>query len=149
MGAASSPVGAAYQLAYVSSREDAGDRATRRADRLRARLDWEPGILNGGGEKPKWMRLRMFERLAAKHDALVDDPIAQDRRSIDLRFGPMLGFQQSRPAPIRGYQTRRTGNNRFVASVEGRRLALNFDSSPCRATANRNENATRRLSNRT
>jgi hypothetical protein len=44
-----------YRLAYASSREDAGGRATRRADRLRARLDWEPGILNGGGEKPKWM----------------------------------------------------------------------------------------------
>jgi hypothetical protein len=43
-----------YRLVYASSREDAGDRATRRADRLRARLDWEPGILNGGGEKPKW-----------------------------------------------------------------------------------------------
>jgi hypothetical protein len=75
-----------------------------------------------------------------------DNPIAQDRRSIELRFGPMLGFQQFRSAPIRGYQTRRTGNNRFVASVEGRRHALNFDSSPCRATTNRNESATRRLS---
>ena len=29
-----------YQLAYASSREDAGGRATRRADRLRARLGW-------------------------------------------------------------------------------------------------------------
>jgi hypothetical protein len=60
-----------YQLAYASSREDAGDRATRRADRLRVRLSWEPGILNGEGFKPKWMRWRTFERLAAKHDDLV------------------------------------------------------------------------------
>ena len=58
-GAASSPVGTAIR------------RATRRADRLRARLGWEPGILNGEGGKPKWMRWRTFERLAAKHDALV------------------------------------------------------------------------------
>jgi hypothetical protein len=50
-----------YQLAYASSREDAGGRATRRADRLRARLGWEPGILNGEGGKPKWMRWRTFE----------------------------------------------------------------------------------------
>ena len=55
-----------HQLAYASSREDAGGRATRRADRLRARLGWEPGILNGEGIKPKWMRWRTFERLAAK-----------------------------------------------------------------------------------
>jgi hypothetical protein len=60
-----------YRLAYPSAREDVCDRAARRADRLRARLDWEPGILNGGGEKPKWMRWRTFERLAAKHDQLV------------------------------------------------------------------------------
>jgi hypothetical protein len=60
-----------YQLAYASSREDAGDRASRRPDRLRVRLRWEPGILNGEGDKPKWMRCRTFERLAAKHDDLV------------------------------------------------------------------------------
>ena len=59
------------QFVYASSREDAGDRATRHADRLRARLGWEPGILNGEGDKPKSMRWRTFERLAAKHDALV------------------------------------------------------------------------------
>ena len=61
-----------YQLAYASSSEEAGDRATRRADRLRARLDWEPGILNGEGRKPKWMRWPTFERLAAQHDELVE-----------------------------------------------------------------------------
>jgi hypothetical protein len=60
-----------FQLAYASSHEDAIGRATRRADRLRARLGWEPGILNGGGEKPKWMHWRTFERLAMKRDALV------------------------------------------------------------------------------
>jgi hypothetical protein len=60
-----------YRLAYASSREDAGDRATRRADKLRARLGWEPGILNGEGRKPKWMRWRTFECLAAQHDEFV------------------------------------------------------------------------------
>lgn len=60
-----------HQLASASSREDPGSRATRRADRLRARLGWEPGILNGPGMKPKWMRWRTFERLIAQHDQLV------------------------------------------------------------------------------
>jgi hypothetical protein len=42
-------------------------------------------FLNGGGEKPKWMRWRTFERLAAQHDQLV-------RRSMQaavLKFGPL------------------------------------------------------------
>jgi hypothetical protein len=71
------------QLAYASSREDAGDRAARRADRLPARLGWEPGILNGEGSKPKWMRWRTFERLAAEHDACVGESLA----GMALRFG--------------------------------------------------------------
>jgi len=61
-----------YNLAYPSSREDAGGRATRRADKIRKRLGWEPGILNGDGGKPKWMRWRTFERLTTKHDQLVE-----------------------------------------------------------------------------
>jgi hypothetical protein len=75
-----------YRLAYASAREDVSDRAARRADRLRARLGWEPGILNGGGEKPKWMRWRTFERLAAKHDALVGRSI----QAAALKFGPLV-----------------------------------------------------------
>jgi hypothetical protein len=71
-----------YRLAYPSAREDVCDRAARRADRLRARLDWEPGILNGGGEKPKWMRWRTFERLAAKHDQLVMRSIHSGRAAL-------------------------------------------------------------------
>jgi len=61
-----------HRLAYASSREDAGGRATRRADRLRERLGWEPGILNGEGSKPKWMRWHTFERLTAQHDCLFE-----------------------------------------------------------------------------
>jgi hypothetical protein len=41
-----------YRLAYPSAREDLCDRSARRADKLRARLGWEPGILNGNGGKP-------------------------------------------------------------------------------------------------
>jgi len=57
------------------------DRTARRADKIRARLGWEPGILNGEGGKPKWC-WRTFERLAAKHDDLV----GQSMQAMMLRF---------------------------------------------------------------
>lgn len=60
-----------HQLAYDSTREDAGGRATRRADHIRMRLGWQPGIANGEGPKPKWMRWRTFERLVERHDEYV------------------------------------------------------------------------------
>ena len=72
-----------YRLAHASPREDASGRAMRQADRLRARLGWEPGIANPEGGKPKWMRWRTFERLAAQHDRLA----AQSFLALALRFG--------------------------------------------------------------
>lgn len=47
-----------HNLAYRTQREQAYDRASRRAGRIRKRLGWEPGILNGDGEKPKGMHWR-------------------------------------------------------------------------------------------
>ena len=75
-----------YQLAYASSRDDAANRSTRRADRLRARLGWEPGILNGQGDKPKWMRWRTFERLTAEHEAFVGESLAAMARWLGIKL---------------------------------------------------------------
>jgi hypothetical protein len=61
-----------YQLPYASTREDSGDRARRRADRLRERLGWRPGVLNGGGPKPTPMHWQTFERLTEEHDKLLE-----------------------------------------------------------------------------
>jgi hypothetical protein len=66
-----------YQLAYTSQREAQLDRLARRADKLRERLQWEPGILNGWGERPRGMHRRTFERLASEADELTDQFLAE------------------------------------------------------------------------
>lgn len=65
-----------HQLAYESQRETSYDRAARRADRIRRRLGWDLGILNGNGDKPKGMHWRTYERLKAEHDAYVGISLA-------------------------------------------------------------------------
>jgi hypothetical protein len=52
-----------YRLAYDSTRESWSDRAGRRAERLRVKLGWTPGILRGEGGKPKWMRWKTYHRI--------------------------------------------------------------------------------------
>ncbi len=64
-----------HQLPYQSQLENEMDRATRRADKIRDRLDWEPGILNGNGLKPKGMHWCTFERLSAEHDFHVNQSL--------------------------------------------------------------------------
>ena len=69
-----------YRLRYSSTREGAGDRATRRADDIRASLGWKPGVLNGMGSKPKWMRWRTFDRLVGEHDDAVPIWVGEIKR---------------------------------------------------------------------
>src|SRR5574343_1817484 len=61
-----------HKLAYQCQRETDDDRAMRRADNIRLRLGWQPGIANLPGGKPKGMHWRTFERLKAKHDAFAN-----------------------------------------------------------------------------
>ena len=72
------------RLAYRSQREADDDRATRRADTIRRRLDWEPGILNGNGLKPKGMHWSTFERLQGEHDAHVKAALASMAAKLGL-----------------------------------------------------------------
>lgn len=60
-----------FRLTYKSQSEGINARATRRADKIREQLDWEPGIFNGIGLKPKGMHWRTFASLKAKHNILV------------------------------------------------------------------------------
>ena len=72
------------QLAYPSQRETWHDRMARRADRIRDKLGWEPGILNGNGWKPKGMHWNTFERLTAQHDAFVQVSLAGMAARLNL-----------------------------------------------------------------
>lgn len=72
-----------YQLAYPSQRENLDDRATRRAEKIRERMGWEPGILNGEGLKPKGMHWKTFKRLCFIHNSFVNISISE----ATLRFG--------------------------------------------------------------
>jgi hypothetical protein len=55
-------------LNYQSTRETHGDRAVRKADKLRRRLGWVPGVAFGHGPKPKGMHWQTFGRLVREHD---------------------------------------------------------------------------------
>lgn len=61
-----------HQLAYRSQREQPHDRAGNKADKLRKRLQWEPGFLNGSSGKPKGMHWKTYWRLHTLHDAKVN-----------------------------------------------------------------------------
>jgi hypothetical protein len=77
-----------HRLAYRCQRETDDDRAARRADTIRRRLGWAPGILNGSGSKPKGMHWRTFERLQTKHDAHVNEALAGMAARLGLLRGP-------------------------------------------------------------
>lgn len=59
-----------YNLNYRSQRETPADRQTRRLNKLRQRLGWEPGFLNGKGSKPARMRWATYWSLLRQHDEL-------------------------------------------------------------------------------
>ena len=75
------------RLAYRSQREADDDRAARRADTIRLRLGWEPGILNGNGLKPKGMHWRTFERLEREHNAYVREALSGMAAKLGLLNG--------------------------------------------------------------
>ena len=72
-----------YGLGYATQKEGAGDRAASRAEKLRKRLGWEAGILNGNGGRPKGMHWNTYRRLRSDHDALVQVSM----RDIAVKFG--------------------------------------------------------------
>lgn len=74
-----------HKLAYACQGKTAEGRAIQRADNIRRRLGWDPGILNGDGGKPKGMRWRTFVQLKAEHDAYVNVSLAGVMRLFRFR----------------------------------------------------------------
>ena len=60
-----------YRLAYESQREDAGDRALRRAQTIRQRLGGSANMMMPFPMKPKWMRWPTYQHLCAQAAALT------------------------------------------------------------------------------
>ncbi len=73
------------RLAYRCQRESDDDRTSRRANTIRRRLGWQPGILNANGLKPKGMHWRTFERLQGEHDSHVTTARAGMATTLGLR----------------------------------------------------------------
>ena len=74
-------------LGYATQKECAGERASTKANKLRNRLGWEAGILNGDGGKPKGMHWKTYQRLKSNHDALVQVSFQDIGRKLDLLQG--------------------------------------------------------------
>jgi len=64
-----------HKLSYSSQREPDWDRAARQVDKIREKLNWESGFLNGNGCKPKGMHWKTFKRLQIAHDAYAGTAI--------------------------------------------------------------------------
>lgn len=59
-------------LRYACQHENVRDRMFRRANAIRKRLGWKPGIANPPGGKPKGMQWRTYRRLRDEHEQLAD-----------------------------------------------------------------------------
>lgn len=55
-----------HDLTYACQGENAENRYARQANKIREKLGWKYGILNGMGSKPKGMHMETFEQLAGK-----------------------------------------------------------------------------------
>jgi len=73
-----------YQLAYACQREASYDRTTRRADRIRKQLGWEPGIFNGKRCKPKGMHWKTYQKLVMSHDDFVHASLIELSHRVEI-----------------------------------------------------------------
>ncbi len=75
-----------YQLAYQCQRENAHHRVIRKAEKMRKRMGWEPGIMNSEGVKPKGMHWKTYLKLCKKHDQLVDVSLTEVGKRLGINL---------------------------------------------------------------
>ena len=73
-----------HQLTYRSQNETPEDRTYRRANNLRDRLGWVPGVIHGAGSKPKGMHWQTFWRLLALYNGHERQTLAGMAAAIGL-----------------------------------------------------------------
>lgn len=65
-----------HKLSYESQSESAGDRPRRRAEAIRKRLGWKPGLINPCGGKPKGMHWKTYLRLREEYGCALGAAVA-------------------------------------------------------------------------
>ncbi|WP_324752097.1 hypothetical protein [Roseovarius sp. Pro17] len=79
-----------HGLGYPSENENRRDRATRRADKLRDRLEWPPGIFEGSGwGRPKHMHHATYQRLVSEYEE-------REAEALGLTMDWLLRFNKCR-----------------------------------------------------
>lgn len=73
-------------LAYPTTRMGELDLMTERMDKIRDKLKWEQGILNGNGSRPKGMHKKTYARLLNKYHDMAEatEKMAFKRFGINL-----------------------------------------------------------------
>ena len=71
-------------LGYPTQKKGVGDRASSRADKLRKRLGWVAGFLNGDGGKPKGMHWKTYLRIKEEHDRSVQISLHDMGRKLGI-----------------------------------------------------------------
>jgi hypothetical protein len=84
-----------HKLAYESQREAYDDRACRRADNIRMRLGWHPGIANPTGGKPKGMHWRTYSRLMAEYSTFAQTSWAGMAERLGMLAKKTEGLERS------------------------------------------------------
>lgn len=79
--------GKCFRLAYASERDTWQNQQFRKADNLRDRLGWQPGIAHPDGAKPKGMHWKTFNRMKTEHDFYVQRILGHTMEWVAKQLG--------------------------------------------------------------